>query len=285
MSESMPSISTGVAPVPQRGMGSGMGAPPMCMDGSAPSNPSTAHGQGAHATSTPNPIIKRQGAYLPHWTKDGASYAVNFRLGDSLPKHVLEDWRREREALERALEMRGELSEVEQKRLRDLHADKVERYLDTGHGACWMKQPRIAELIAGILTHFDGERYHLLAWCVMPNHVHAVFTPLPGHDLPDIVGGWKSLSAKRANAMLGRTGTFWQTESYDHLVRDAGDLAHAIKYALENPEEAGLKNWPWRGRGMGAPPMDMDGVAFAPSNPSTAHGRGAHATPAQEEQP
>lgn len=91
------------------------------------SNPSIPTGGAPVPPSTATSILKCQGAYLPHWTREGASYAVNFRLGDSLPKHVLEGWRRERAALERALEMRGELSEGEQKRLADLYIDLCPR--------------------------------------------------------------------------------------------------------------------------------------------------------------
>ena len=121
----------------------------------------------------------------------------------------------------------------------------MEAYLDAGHGACWLHQPAIARLVADALGHFDGQRYRLHAWCVMPNHVHLIVEPLSGHELPGLLHSWKSFTAKAANRLLGRTGEFWQEEYYDHLIRDAEDYAHALRYLLENPAQAGLNNWPW----------------------------------------
>jgi len=149
----------------------------------------------------------RQGAYLPHWTKDGAIYAITFRLADSLPKKALEAWQFERENLVKTAKQMGRpLSECEQKRLWHLHSEKVERHLDVGHGVCWMKQDQIAEIVAGALAHFDGQRYALAAWCVMPNHVHVVVRPGEGYELPDIMHSWKSFSAKEANRVLASSG-------------------------------------------------------------------------------
>ena len=79
----------------------------------------------------------------------------------------------------------------------------------------------------------------------MPNHVHVVFRQLADHTLAGIVHGWKSYTAKEANRLLRRTGVFWQREYYDHLVRDEADFRRIVRYVLENPKEAGLRDWPW----------------------------------------
>ncbi len=81
----------------------------------------------------------------------------------------------------------------------------------------------------------------------MPNHVHVVLTPLPGFALSSILHSWKSFTAKAINKHLGRSGTVWQAESYDHLVRNRADLMHHVFYTRENPQRAGLKDWPWVG--------------------------------------
>jgi len=185
----------------------------------------------------------RHGAYLPHWTLDGAIYAVCFRLADSLPRSVTEDWRRERAAI---LEDAGTNPTPAQiSRLRELFAERVERYLDRGRGACWLRRPEIARVTADALHYFDGDRYQLLAWCIMPNHVHVVVRPLGRHTLPEILKSWKGFSGKAASRILGLHGGYWQSEYYDHLVRDPHDLAHAICYVMENPLKAGLLEWPW----------------------------------------
>ncbi|MSU23660.1 MAG: hypothetical protein EXS32_07540 [Opitutus sp.] len=185
----------------------------------------------------------RQGAYLPHWTLDGAIYHTVFRLADALPAAVVERYRRERAAL--LVEAGEHSSRDTHDRLRELFSERIELLLDAGHGGCWLAQPKIAELIAGALRHFDGERYHLHAWCVMPNHVHVVFQPITGHGLTVILHSWKSFTANAANGALGRAGEFWQKESYDHIVRDADDLERTIRYVRENPISAGLANWRW----------------------------------------
>ena len=80
----------------------------------------------------------------------------------------------------------------------------------------------------------------------MPNHVHVVVRPRAGHDLPSIVHSWKRHVANEANRVLGREGSFWQTEYYDHLIRDNDDLSGQIEYVWNNPEKAGLETRAWR---------------------------------------
>jgi REP element-mobilizing transposase RayT len=119
-----------------------------------------------------------------------------------------------------------------------------------------MKDERVADKVRDALLHFDAVRYSLAAWCVMPNHVHVVVrpfggitggTPVPLSELSEILHSWKSFSAKEANKLLRRSGEFWQAESYDHLIRNEADFRHAVKYVLDNPIKAGLKNWRWVG--------------------------------------
>ena len=185
----------------------------------------------------------RHGAYLPHWTLDGATYAVCFRLADSLPRSTAEAWRHECEALR--AEAGTVLTPAQEYRLRELFSERVESCLDSCRGACWLRRSEIAEIVAETLKYFDGERHQLLAWCIMPNHVHAVVRPLDRHTLVDILKSWKGFSGREANQLLGLHGDFWQAEYYDHIIRDAAELAHAITYVIENPRKAGLQQWPW----------------------------------------
>jgi valyl-tRNA synthetase len=196
----------------------------------------------------PDDILQRQGHCLPHWTKRGATYAVAFRLADSLPPEVVPAWRREREdIILRAKQQGRPLTVSEQIDLDHLYSTRIETFLDSGQGDCHLAKPEIASVVQDALWHFDNQRYDLIAWCIMPNHVHVIVRPLEGYDLPDILHSWKSFTAKQANKLLGATGSFWQDEYYDHLIRDEQDFNHHLTYLLQNPEKAGLQGWAWVG--------------------------------------
>src|SRR5207249_3259049 len=96
---------------------------------------------------------------------------------------------------------------------------------------------------------FHGARYDLAAWCVMPNHVQLVVTPFSPHSPSDIFHSWKSYTAHRINQLLGRTGTFWERESFDHLIRTLNDFERFVAYIENNPVVAGLcarpEDWRW----------------------------------------
>lgn len=192
---------------------------------------------------------KRKGAYLPHWRKEGAVYALSFRLTDSVPAHVAEEWRIERQSiLQRVKDQKRELTEHEREELEHLYSERIESYLDAGHGECVLRDPRAAEIVTNTVKHFDGQKYDLIAWAIMPNHVHAILKPYAGSELSDILHSWESYTAHEINKVLGRTGGLWMSEYYDHLIRDEKDLCNQITYVLENPDRAGLQDWQWIGQ-------------------------------------
>lgn len=222
-----------------------------------------------------------QGAYLPHWTQEGAVYAVTFRLHDSLPTSVLKSWRDEREDIVKTAKMLGrELTDEEHLRLQELHSERVDKWLDAGHGKCWLREDRIATVVEAALKCFDGQRYALYSWCIMPNHVHVVVRPFSGNMMSNILHSWKSFTSKKANCLLGRSGDFWQPEYYDHLIRDENDFNRQVRYVVENPAVAGLHSWRWVGSfcSTGVPPVGNHGRDAHATEEEEGHGRDAHAT-------
>jgi len=191
-------------------------------------------------------VAIRSRGHLPHWEIEGGTYSVTFRLVDSLPQPILDSIEFERQDIVKTAKQQGrELTAVEERKLAGLYSKHVEAALDAGSGACHLASPKVANMVAGALRYFDGERYQLIAWSVMPNHVHVVFRPASGYSLEKILHSWKSFTSKEANKILGKSGEFWERESYDHLVRDAQELQRIVRYVVENPVKANLKNWDW----------------------------------------
>ena len=152
--------------------------------------------------------------------------------------------------LEQSRAGKAPLTWREEQQLLAWYCEKVEALLDAGSGACWLSKPEAASLMAKAINFFAGQRYDLKAWVIMPNHVHVVVWPYPEHTLSKILHSWKSYTSKLANKLLKRKGeTFWQAESFDHIVRDDNERARLVAYVESNPVKAGLcirpEDWNW----------------------------------------
>ena len=195
--------------------------------------------------------------FLPHLEFPNSTYFVTFRLAGSVPQSVLRKWQDEKQQiLQAATIQHRELTDHEQNRLKYLLSSKIEQYLDQSYGECWLKKSQIASIVVNALKFFDQKRYKLHAWCVMPNHIHVVFTVISkgselDSDLIPILHSWKSFTAHEANRVLKRSGAFWQREYYDHLIRSDEEFGFYVKYTLENPLMANLccewQGWEWSG--------------------------------------
>jgi REP element-mobilizing transposase RayT len=195
--------------------------------------------------------------HLPHYQPFEAEFHVVFRLVGSLPAEVVEWMREERSALRsRSPRLQGETqSKSELFMLRPACLAKYEHLLDgSSLGPRWLRDARVAAILSEAMHYRDGKQYDLYAYSIMPNHVHMVFrtvrrTVCPTDRVTDILRKLKWNTALRANRVLGRTGSFWKAESYDHVIRTDEELSRTIWYVLHNPVLAGLASswrlWPW----------------------------------------
>jgi len=163
--------------------------------------------------------------YLPHFDGGAKLQFLTFRLYDSLPQAVLDKWKTEleqRPQIEREIVLR----------------ERIEKYLDCGYGKCYLKQPKVAEIMQNALLFHDGAKYKLIAWTIMPNHVHALLKPF--EKLGAIEHSIKSYTANKINKHLNRSDGFWQKEVFDRYIRDYEHFEKTVAYIENNPVKARL---------------------------------------------
>jgi REP element-mobilizing transposase RayT len=180
----------------------------------------------------PHRDVRKYWRDLPHWRQEGATYFVTFRLWDSLPAPAVEQLAALRTSLMRRTESQESWVQADREIYRML-----KRFLDAGHGACFMRDARVKAIVAGALAFFDPDRYQLGEAAVLPNHVHALVRPLAPQSLEDILHSWKSFTANQINRVFGCSGHVWQEESYDRIVRDSTELVRVERYIRKNRGE------------------------------------------------
>ncbi len=194
---------------------------------------------------------------LPHVQPEGGTFFITCRLAGSIPEHarltLLDEAKRDQAHLD------GLSDPVEQQRQAyEMHRKAFGRWdavLDRANcGPTWLRDERVAQIVADSLQHRCGTIWDLLAYCIMPNHLHAVFTPLAdpeGHHptVTAIMQSFKGYTGHQANTLLALREAFWLHESYDHWVRNEDELARIITYVISNPVKADLvehwEDWPW----------------------------------------
>lgn len=183
--------------------------------------------------------------YLPHYDGGEITQFVTVHLGDALPKKVVDAWKAEL------------AQETDEERKKQLYW-RAEKYIDRGYGECYLRLASVANIVRDALRHFDGVRYKLIAWVIMPNHIHFLLRPVAEVELEDIIHSIKSYTALRANRILGRTGKFWQEEYFDRYIRDFDHFENVVSYIEWNPVKAGLctkpEDWPFSSRTAGTLP-------------------------------
>jgi putative transposase len=162
---------------------------------------------------------------LPHLYKEGGTYFVTFRQFDAVvPKSA------------GAVAPEGS----KDRSFDDPHILLKDYDSPITMGSCLLFRPDVAEIVQSAVRFFEAKRYELLAWCVMPNHVHVVFAPLPPYQPNQILHSWKSYTSHAIAKLLLRSGAFWERESFDHLVRNVQSLERFVRYTEDNPVAAAL---------------------------------------------
>jgi REP element-mobilizing transposase RayT len=182
--------------------------------------------------------------YLPHFDAgETRTQFITCRLYDSLPQNVLA-------RIEEEIELRKPENISRETFI------LAEKYLDRGYGQCFLGNRSVAEIVRDSLLRYDGERYKLIAWVVMPNHIHLLLRALAGHKLEKIMHSFKSFTASESNKALGRRGAFWMRESFDRYIRNEEHFARTFRYIENNPVKAKIcvspEDWEfssaWKGR-------------------------------------
>jgi len=199
----------------------------------------------------PQPAIQENGVprlpvwhsrgYLPHFETPSAAQHVTFHLADSLPQTALRRFEAE------LIILPAEKQDAERRK-------RIEAWLDAGHGACVLRERAMAALAQCSLLTFDAARYRLLAWVIMPNHVHVLFVPMNDWTVAKIVASWKKFTARkicdlRRDRNQPLITPVWHREYWDRYIRDRGHFQRAFQYIHMNPVKAGLaatpEAWPW----------------------------------------
>jgi|LakMenEpi03Aug12_release.lakeMendotaPanAssembly.Ray.scaffolds.fasta_scaffold336040_2 REP element-mobilizing transposase RayT len=166
----------------------------------------------------PRGDIEKTAHKLPHWQQGEVAIFVTFRLADSLPRELLDDWLRAREAFLAANPPPWD--DITEACYHGQFSDKLDEHLDAAHGSCALRDPRLAQIVADRLQHFDGQRYDLWSYVIMSNHVHVLFTLRDGESLPDTIQGWKGVSSRLIHKTgLSALNPFWQPDDFDRLIR------------------------------------------------------------------
>jgi REP element-mobilizing transposase RayT len=175
-------------------------------------------------------VIRR--GKLPHWRQEGTLYFVTFHLVDSLPQTKLEWLRREKDLWLR-LNPKPH-TDGQQREYQERFTQTIDRWLDAGYGRCILARSNCKATMESALLHFDGTRYDLGEFVVMPNHVHAIVAPIGEHQLSRILHAWKSFTAHQFSRVMSSPGRIWHRESFDHIVRSAEHLAKFEAYIRNN---------------------------------------------------
>lgn len=181
---------------------------------------------------------------LPHIQPPNSVLAITIRLFNSLPKRIIPilrarlNRRKEKAATAVSKYYNDPLS-------RQHYFVTYDNYLDKAKdGPMWLARPDVAQTVIDALMYFDEQRYKIICYAIMGNHIHFIFHKLD-RKLSQTLQNFKSYSAQKANILIGNTGKrFWARESYDHYIRNREEFVRQVCYVMNNPVKAGIvRDW------------------------------------------
>lgn len=244
---------------------------------------STPASHNSQATFPAQPSLKRPQDhcrnYLPH-IENKRFQMITFRLNDSVPKHVIEQWKETLNHLTGSqvgsqvsapaptgsrvstpAPQGSQVSELAPTKTpfkthqQEIHRllKLIDQYEDAGIGECLLRDDSIAQIVQDTLLFNHQKKYELICWCIMPNHVHTLIAPVEGMSLSEIMYDWKSYTTHAINKALNRKGKLWMMEYFDRYIRDNDHFQKVVNYIHNNPVKAGLvadsADWRWSSAG------------------------------------
>lgn len=179
-------------------------------------------------------FINKRGV-LPHLEQRGKLYFVTFRLRDALPANVLDNIQAQ---LKQSSESNDSASDIYW--IREYHRKltaTLDKYIDKGYGDCILSLPEVRKAIVKTFIEHQHDDYIIYDYVIMPNHIHMIIKPAHWLSLKEVMASLKRKSAVRINKLLNKTGSIWQREYYDIIVRSWSNLQQFKEYIKSNPEE------------------------------------------------
>ena len=177
--------------------------------------------------------LRERRCRLPHWFQEEKMQYITFRLNDSLPQCVLDELKKSKAQF--ILQNPQPWSEYTKALYSKHFGNKSDYWLNQGYGSCILRRPEVRRILEESLEYVNCVKCVILAYVIMPNHVHLLMLPYPGEDCEEILTSVKKFSAKHINRLLGRHGQLWQREAFDRIVRCPQHLHRAIDYIKKNP--------------------------------------------------
>lgn len=179
------------------------------------------------------PIEIKISGNLPHWHQIGKIQFITFRLADSLPQSKIKELSSFIAEFNAGYPKPWDLSTT--KKFRATVGRIEERLLNNGYGSCLFKKSELREVITSAIKHYSPSHYTIVAYVIMPNHVHLLVHFHSDINPERIMQSIKSYSSHQINLKLQKTGKVWMSEYFDRIVRSENDLQKYIEYIGNNP--------------------------------------------------